>query len=150
MNKVWSIEVRPIISQQVEADTWEEAKEKIRKTFEEQPWELEDIDDCEIYDVTPPDPNAREQKLLARLGKLIEEVEAWKTPDSTDVENVNFGDDDDYIEEEDPEDDWMPRYVYADICVYDGCGGQTIEKNVEYSVEELLGYEAKKKLKEAK
>ena len=41
MKKItWSIEIRPIICQEVETETWEKAKEELRKTFEDQPWEL--------------------------------------------------------------------------------------------------------------
>ena len=148
---IFSVEIRPIISQEVEADTWKEACDKIRETFEEQPWELEDIADSEMHDVTPPDPNTREQKLLKRLEGLIEETEAWKTPDSTDIKDVRFKDEGEYIEEDDPKDDWIPRYVYADIHVYAGDCGHTIEMGVEYDVEKLLEFEKKQaKEKEVK
>jgi len=137
--KTWSIEIRPIISQEIEAETWEEAREKLRETFEEQPWELEDIDDCEIHDVTPPDEQT--QAMLDRLEKVIKLIEIPMYPDGIDVENVNFKDENYYDDEPDPEDNYTPKYVYADICFYDGCGGRTIEQGVEYDVEKLFKLE---------
>jgi len=136
--KTWSVEVRPVISQEVEADTWEEARGKIKETFEEHPWELEDVDDCKIHDVTPP--NEEEQKLLNRLEGLIEENVRWGTPDSVDVKNVTFKEDEyeDVLEEGE-----LPRLVYADLHIYDGGGGHTIEKDVEYDVKKLLETEKK-------
>ena len=137
---IFSVEIRPIICQEVEADTWEKACEEVRKTFEEQPWELEDIADSEIHDVTPPDEKT--QGFLDRLKKVIELIERPMTPESLDVENVGFKDYDYY--DDDPEEGEMPKYVYADIHVYDGGGGHKIEKGVEYDVEALLKLEAKK------
>lgn len=133
----WDIEVRPIISQQVDAETWEEAKEKIKETFKEQLVELDDIADSEIHDVTPPDDKT--QGLLDRLKRVIELIERQWTPDSLDVENVGFKDDDYY--DDDPEEGEVPKYVYADIHEYDGCGGHKIDKGVEYDVEKLLKLE---------
>jgi len=137
---IFSVEIRPIICQEVEADTWEEACDKVRETFEEQPWELEDIADDEIHDVTPPDEKT--QGFLDRLKRVIEILERSGTPDSLDVENVGFKDDDDYYDD-DPEEGEMPKYVYADIHERDGCGGHKIEKGVEYDVAKLLELEKK-------
>ncbi|MBA7624542.1 hypothetical protein ES703_31951 [subsurface metagenome] len=135
----FSVEIRPIICQEVEADTWKEACDKVRETFEEQPWELEDIADSEIHDVTPPDEKT--QGLFDRLKKVIELIERPMTPDSLDVENVGFKDYDYY--DDDPEEEEVPKHVYADIHVYDGGGGHKIEKGVEYDVEALLKLEKK-------
>ena len=135
----WSIEIRPVICQEIEADTWEKAKEKIKETFEDHPVVLTEIDDCEIYDVTPP--NAKAQEILNRLQKVIEYIERFSTPDSFDIKNVSFKDDE---YEDDPE-EWMesPRYIYADIHTYDGAGGHIIEKDIEYDVKRLLEIEKK-------
>jgi hypothetical protein len=135
----WDIEVRPIITQQVDAETWEDAKEKIKQSFKEQPVELHDIADCEIHDVTPPDEAT--QGLLARLKRVIELIERPMTPECVDVENVGFKDYDYY--DDDPEEGELPKYVYADIHERDGCGGHKIDKGVEYDVEKLLELEAK-------
>lgn len=136
---IFSVEIRPIISQEVEADSWEEACDKVRETFEEQPWELEDIEDSEIHDVTPPDDKT--QGLLDRLKKVIELIERHWTPDSLDVDNVGFKDDDYY--DDDREEGELPKYVYADIHEYDGCGGERVDKHVEYDVAKLLELEKK-------
>ncbi len=138
--KTWSVEIRTIIAQEVDAETWEEAKEKIIESFEISPVELEP-DESEIHDVTPPDDMT--QAMLDRLKKVIERIEIPMYPDGIDVENVNFKDEDYYDDEPDPEDNWIPEHVYADICFYDGCGGKTIECGVEYNVKKLLELEEK-------
>jgi hypothetical protein len=143
----WTIETRLIFVQEEEADTWDEAKDKVRQSFLDHPVEL-DPDDCEMHDVTPP--SKKEQELLDRFKKIIDFQEAWNYPScanySYDVENVTFSYEDMLADDKFKElfgEEEIPRYVYADIHVYDGCGQHTIEKGVEYDVKKLLEYEEK-------
>ena len=137
MKKIkYHIEIRPVIYREIEARDWQEAKEILKAEFDEHPWTYDDPTFKEMFDVTPP--NKKAQSLLDKLKAIIEERERAYSPDSMDVDNIHFGDDDLRYEETEIAGEDVPRYVYADIITYDGGGGQTIEKNVEYDVQILL------------